>query len=441
MSSKRIGLFFLLIGQLTGCSGWWGGEEGSRLPGERIAVMPELTKIESDARLKNLEIRLPKPFRNNEWKQAGGNSHHVMHHLAAKGPFKEIWDTDVGKGSNKRRQLIGEPVISDGKIFTIDTNAVIQALDSQTGRKLWKRKIKPKKSQETDGTLGGGISLFGQFLVASTGFGSVICINSGTGKTVWRVNVGAPVRSAPTIFKKRVFVVTLENKTFALNLINGQKLWLHSGISETAMLYGGASPAAIGSTVVVSYSSGELFALRLENGRQIWRDSLTALKRTDPISAIAHIRGRPIIDRGMVIASANSGRTVAIDLRTGVRIWERYIGSSQNPWLIGDFIFLITNGSRLVCLTRKMGLVKWVSQLPRFEDMDKRENPIYWTSPLIAGDRLLIGGSNGEVWSISPYTGKKQFKAKLSDPIFIAPVIANETIYFLTDDATLTAFK
>ena len=88
-----------------------------------------------------------------------------------------------------------------------------------------------------------------------------------------------------------------------------------------------------------------------------------------------------------------------------------------------------------------MGLVKWVSQLPRFEDMDKRENPIYWTSPLIAGDRLLIGGSNGEVWSISPYTGKKQFKAKLSDPIFIAPVIANETIYFLTDDATLTAFK
>jgi len=193
--------------------------------------------------------------------------------------------------------------------------------------------------------------------------------------------------------------------------------------------------------VVVSYSSGEIVALRLENGRQIWSDSLTALRRTDPVSALAHIRGRPVIDRGRVIASANSGRTVAIDLRTGTRIWERNIGSSQSPWVVGEYIYLVTNGGQLVCLMRESGDVRWIVQLPRFEDEEDREDPIYWTAPVLAGDRLLLGGSHGEVWSVSPYSGKFLGRIELSDPLFIAPVIANDTVYFLADDATLSAYR
>jgi len=441
MAIFRILFLFLVVGNLAGCSGWWGGKEEARLPGERISIMPELANIRPDPKISDIAVRLPRPFVNQDWPQAGGYAHHAMHHLSAKSGLVEIWDEDIGDGSSNDRQLLGAPVISGGRIYTMDADAEILALDARTGNTVWEREVEPTRDEETEGTLGGGLAVSGRYLFATTGFGVVVGIDTANGKILWRRNVGAPIRSAPTVFGSRVFVVTIANQTHALDFKDGRSLWTHSGISETATLFGGASPAAGGSTVVVSYSSGEIVALRLENGRQIWSDSLTALRRTDPVSALAHIRGRPVIDRGRVIASANSGRTVAIDLRTGTRIWERNIGSSQSPWVVGEYIYLVTNGGQLVCLMRESGDVRWIVQLPRFEDEEDREDPIYWTAPVLAGDRLLLGGSHGEVWSVSPYSGKFLGRIELSDPLFIAPVIANDTVYFLADDATLSAYR
>ena len=54
------------------------------------------------------------------------------------------------------------------------------------------------------------------------------------------------------------------------------RLWSHNGIPETAGLLGGASPAVEGEIVIVAYTSGELFALRVENGRAVWSDNLAS---------------------------------------------------------------------------------------------------------------------------------------------------------------------
>src|SRR3546814_13420392 len=83
---------------------------------------------------------------------------------------------------------------------------------------------------------------------------------------------------------------------------SGEKLWLHTGFSEPAGLLGGASPAVDGETVVVPYSSGEIFALRVENGRVVWSDNLTAVRRADALSSLADIRAAPVVDRGLVLA-------------------------------------------------------------------------------------------------------------------------------------------
>ena len=129
--------------------------------------------------------------------------------------------------------------------------------------------------------------------------------------------------AAPVVSGGRVFAVTLDNQVHALDVADGRSQWSHRGIEEAAILIGAASPAVAGSSVVVPYSSGEIFSLLAENGRVLWNDSLAAVNRIDPIADLAHIRGLPVIDRGLVLAVSHSGRMVAIDLRRGVRAHPR----------------------------------------------------------------------------------------------------------------------
>lgn len=436
---KRWVIILASLGFLTGCGGWLGAKEEARLPGKRISVLALERALEPDPLLADLAVRLPRPYRNAEWPQAGGVPNHAMHHLSAKGDLRRLWSADIGDGSSRVAQLIASPVVASGLVYTMDVEATVSAFDADTGKLVWRSRLAPKGMD--DGVLGGGLAWGGGQLFATTGFAEIIALDGQTGTEIWRRGLNGPIRAAPTLFRGRVFVMTIANETYALDATDGKVLWNHIGITETAGLLGGASPTADGSTILASSSSGELVALRFENGRMVWSDSMTALHRVDPISTIAHIRGRPVIDRGRVIVTANSGRTFAIDLRTGTRLWERRLGSGSSPWVAGDFIYIVTNTGELVNLSRKTGGIKWVTQLPRFKDPEDREGPIFWSGPVLAGDRLLIGGSNGEVWSVSPYTGKLLGRIKLRGAVYLQPVVANDTVYILTDEAKLFAFR
>lgn len=426
---------------LGACSGWFGDKEEKPLPGERISVMTLESSLTPDPRLADLAVRLPKPFSNPEWPQAGGVPNHAMHHLSAKGGLGEVWRADIGDGSNSNAQLIASPIIGQKRVFTMDTDGRVQALDAARGNVLWRVKLVAKNDGDDDKMTSGGLAFANGRIYVTTGFAEVIVLDASNGREVWRRTLNGPMRAAPTVFKGRLFVVTIANELHALDARDGRPLWSHVGIAETAGLLGGASPAAEGSVVIASYSSGEIVALRVENGRVAWSDTLTALRRTDPVSTLAHIRGRPVIDRGRVIASSNSGRTVAIDLRTGARLWEQGIGSSHGAWVAGEFIYLLSTNGEIVCLARRNGGIRWVRQLQRFEDEDEKEDPIFWSGPVLAGDRILVGSSHGELWSVSPYNGSLLGRVDVGDAVYLPAVVAQDTVFVLTDNAKLIALR
>ena len=319
------------------------------------------------------------------------------------------------------------------------SNPQISAINTATGDVLWE--YDPRVPDDDDEAFGGGIAYENGVLYVSTGSADVVSLDAETGKERWRKRMSGPMRAAPAVADGRVFVVTIDNQLFALNGETGERLWSHAGISEIAGLLGGASPAIAVGTVVVPYSSGEIFSLRVENGRPLWSDNLSSSQRLDALSTLADIRGMPVIDRGTVYAVSHSGRMVAIDLRSGTRAWEKPIGGVEMPWVAGEFIYLLTNESQLVRLTRRGGRVRWVRDLPQFEEPDDRDDPIKWSGPALAGDRLIITGSHGEAWSVSPYTGKVLGRIDLSEEIFLPPVVADGTLYFLTEDGDLIAMR
>ena len=193
--------------------------------------------------------------------------------------------------------------------------------------------------------------------------------------------------------------------------------------------------------VIPAYTSGEIFALRVENGRAVWSDSLASTRSVNAISGLADIRGRPVIDHGRVFAVSHSGRMAAIDLRSGERVWEQEIASSHSPWVAGEFVFVLANDNALVCLTRKDGKIRWVYQLRRYEDEKDKSDPIRWAGPVLGGNRLIALSSLGELVSVSPDSGQRLGGQSLSGSAFLGPIIANNTLYLLTDDANLSAYR
>jgi outer membrane protein assembly factor BamB len=249
------------------------------------------------------------------------------------------------------------------------------------------------------------------------------------------------MHGAPTVADGRVFAITVENQLQVLAASDGRVLWTHNGIPEPASLLGAASPAVEGDIVIVPYTSGELFALRVENGRVLWSDNLATAQPLGALNSIADVRGQPVIDRDRVFAVSQSGLMVAIDLRTGDRVWEQEVGSTHAPWAAGDFVYVLNNDNELICLTRQDGKVRWVRELPRWANEAKKKDALRWTGPVLAGNRIIVIASDGEALSISPYTGDPLGRMEFPDSVYVAPVLAAKTLYVITDEADLIALR
>ncbi len=412
----------------------------STIEGERISVLTFEEEIVADPQLANLQITLPKPYTNENWDQPGGNKQHILQHLNIAKEPKRIWSIDVGEGSNGRHALVSQPVIKDGVLYAIDANAKISAFNANTGKKLWDRKFS-LKGETPKIAYGGGVTIGDDVLYFVSGYGHFGALNIADGSDIWVKLIGVPMRGAPTYSDGRVFAITHDNQIYALNSEDGEILWNEVGISENAGLAGAGSPAVIGTTVIVSYSSGEVYAMRVENGRVLWTDTLNRQGRLNAMASLRDVDGHPVIFDGMVYLISHSGRMASVNLRTGIRAWEQNIGSAHTPWVIGNYIYVVTADSEVICLTRRDGKIRWITQLERFSDPDIRKNPVHWHGPVVAGDRVIVTSSHGYALTLSPYTGAVTGGIDMPGNIEMAPIIANDTLYFTMQNGEIIAMR
>ncbi|HWY61300.1 MAG TPA: PQQ-binding-like beta-propeller repeat protein [Rhizomicrobium sp.] len=448
---------------LSGCantmdtiSNWFSAAHKSTLKGERISLLSTDAAVKPDPTLANTPIRLPAPYHNTDWTQPGGFPSNATYHLDAPGPLREIWDADAGKGSDATSRLTASPVVADGRIYTIDAEAHVYAYNQKTGREVWDKRLAPKNGTdmptlwgllgksntiEPASGMGGGVAYDAGKLFATSGFGVVYALDAKTGERVWGQDIGVPIVNAPVVSGGRIFVSTHDNHFYALAESNGRQLWSHQGIPESAGVVSSTSAAVSGEFVIAPYSSGEVYALQVQNGQVAWSDVLTQSGQVTSLSALDDIAGRPVIDRDVVYAISHSGLMAAINLSTGDRVWSRDIGGTQTPLAAGDYVYVITGDSQILCLTRKEGKVRWVHQLPQYEDESNQQRPISWNGPLLVSDKLIATSSNGYLEAISPYTGQLLGKIELDGGTSVAPIAADGTVYVYTDDAELMALR
>ena len=411
-----------------------------KLPGKRLSVMELETKLTVDPDLKDEAMVLPLANANTEWTQPGGNSGNSMQHLEAPGKLEKLWSIDAGSGSGGAARLIASPIVAEGKVFVLDAEAHVRAFDAKSGKKLWTVDLTPE-DQDSEKARGGGVAYENGNLFVATGFGLMYGLDAASGKILWTTNGIVPFRASPTASNGRVYAITSDNQMICFDQKTGEILWRHRGITEAAGILAATSPAVVGSIVIAPYSSGELFALRAENGTILWSDSLTRTGNLTSLSELNDIAGRPVIDSDRVFAISHSGRFVSIDLRTGERVWTRDVPGVQTPWLAGENIFLVTTEQEVVGMSRRDGRIHWLTKLMRWEDETDKTDPVEWSGPLLISEKLLLVSTTGEAVTLSAQTGEVLSTFDLPGSSLIAPIEADGIVYILTDNGTLLALR
>ncbi|USU12145.1 PQQ-like beta-propeller repeat protein [Sphingomonadaceae bacterium OTU29THOMA1] len=417
-----------------------GGPKKTPTVGERIPILASENAIEADKTIADIQVTLPAAMANDAWTQPGGNAAKSMGQLTLADSPSRAWQATINGGSARER-LGAAPVVADNKLFVVDVQARLHAFAADTGAKLWDAAVSTG-DENRPARFGGGASFEGGRVFATDGVGDVVAFNAADGKEVWRAKPGGPLRGAPTVANGSVYVVSQDNQIFALDQSDGKVQWAQSGTLETQGVFGVAAPAADNQTIVAGFSSGELNAYRYENGRVLWGDALSRTSITTSVSSLSDIDAAPVVDNGRVFAVGQGGRMVSLDLATGQRLWEQNFAGISTPWIAGEWLFVVTDDARLVCLARSNGKARWIAQLQRFKNEKKSKGPqVTWFGPVLAGNKLVLTNSLGRVVFASPNDGSVTSTIEAKDVFALPPIVANGTLYTLGQSGKISAYR
>ena len=402
-------------------------EKEVKLPGKRENVFDFKDNIIVKA---NKKILVDKPQPINSWNQQFQNPRNHLSHFKSKPVLKLKRKISLGNILFEKINLIVQPVNLGENIFYVDKDFNIISRNHMTGKLNWKTNLEREKKEKI--LFLGGMSLVGNSLVVTSGLGNIYLIDSNTGKKEWNKNFLVQFSRPPLIFKNKVFAVSDDNQTFCLNLKNGEIIWNHIGNLEEVSIIGGSKPAAIDNTVVLSYSSGEIYALDENDGSLIWFDNVGSSNYFSR-SALNDIQSPLSIVDNKVYSPTFSDKLLVYDLDEGSKIWELKISSINQVTISGEALYIIDTLGKLLCLDSKTGKLLWSVQLKTNYDGEE----IRWYGPLLTSNKLLVANSFGTILSLSPFTGKTLSKLNFDEGFILSPFQIKNEVFLITKKGTI----
>ena len=437
-SGAALAAMMPLAATLTGC-GLFDDDEKPILPGHREAVVPEEPGLELDPALAGVAVTVPPGETPADWPQPGRTPTHVLGAFAWNDHgATPAWESRIGVGQVFRHQLTAPPIVADGRIYTMDADAVLDAFDLETGHRIWHLETRRKKT--TSSNVGGGIAYADGTIYAATGLAELLAVDAARGKIRWRVSTTTPVHSTPTVADGRVYYATIDDRLVAADIADGKTAWSYTAGGSFNALLGQPSPAYADGVVLAGFPSGELAAIKAADGSTVWTDTLGGTVGASPLE-FASIRAEPVIAGDTAYAVSVGGLMTATDMRTGRRIWERAISSGFTPVIAGDWMFVVTVNATVACLQLSSGHVRWTSVLPRFHSPLTKKEPITWAGPILVNGQLAVVSSYGSMTMLDVTDGSIVGERQLRAPASHVPIAVGGALLVLTDDGVLSAYK
>jgi len=442
VQAKFLVASIVATGVLAGCA-----EREVILPGDRLGVREVLEQTqpgEAEA-LGNISAPadLPASSANAAWPQSHVSPSARTFNAALSANLTPSWSTSIGQGDKRRARIITDPVVADGRVFTIDSAGRVSAT-STSGEALWSYSLVPLRDDASQ-ALAGGLAHDNGRLYVTAGFGTLSAVDAATGQEIWSQRLQDTATGAPTVFGDLVYVVAGDSTAWAIEAEDGRVRWQSDGLGDTANVAGAAPPAVNDTHVVFSFGSGAVQGAFRQGGLRVWSADIVGTRRGFAIALVDDITGYPVIDGNTVYAGNHSGRVVALNINSGERLWTAQHGALDPVWPAGNSVYLVSDLNELIRLNAEDGTRIWAVDLPGYEPVrrpQRRRDSAYVNhGPILAGGRLIVASSDGFLRSFDPTTGDLIGQTEIRGGATTRPVVANGTLYVVSTNGVLHAYR
>jgi len=393
-----------------------------------------------DFKNRSVAIRLPGVTAVPDWTHRAGNARHLMPNAALSSTPTQVWSVSVGAGNSRQYRITAAPVVAQGRIYTIDATGNVAAT-STAGARLWSMDMKPQGARTT--LSGDGLAFGDGKVFATSGYAELVAIDPATGAVIWRQSLGSPSTGAPTVENGMVYVSGRDGTAWAIRSKDGKVAWQHAGTPSVSGMQGAASPAVSDSLVLFPSGSTEVLAVQKRSGTPAWQISVAGQRLGRGYGAVSDITGDPVIVGKTTYVGNQSGRSAAIDTATGARKWTSP-EAAYGPMLpVGGSVFLINDEAKLVRLNAATGEKIWAVDMPYYTDTREKKRAAITAhyGPALAGGHLVVASGDGVLRLFDAKDGSLAGTATLPDGAASAPAFAGGSMYVVSTNGQLHAFR
>jgi outer membrane protein assembly factor BamB len=275
------------------------------------AVGYELLKRPADVHNPNATFKpqkppQPKAARTVNWPMFGFNPARTRY-LPVKGikpPFEKLWRYTNGP------LLEFPPIYVGGKLYAVNNSGYAFALDADTGKVLWERRI---------GRLNASSPTYyrHRLYIVNLVPGHIVKLDAKTGRTIWKKSLPNRAESSPVVIDRTVYFGCEDGNLYALSTVSGDVRW--------ATALGGpikSAPAYDGGRLFVGDYGGYMNAVDAKSGKLIWQGGSLG----PGFGASGQFYSTPAVAYGRVYAGNNDGRVYSFDTSDGELAWSYSTG-------------------------------------------------------------------------------------------------------------------
>ena len=426
---------------LFGCA-----QEQVVVPGKREPISSVVSTAKLDTMSGSLEngsrsFPVANARANESWTQGHGTEITRISHPSLDGGFDLLWSVSIGKGDQARHRITAEPIFFEGKIFTVDSLMVLSAT-SKDGSILWRKDLTPD-SEGSGEVSGAGLAAGAGKIFVTTAYGLLHAIDPSSGQEIWSQRLLGSGSTRPTYYDGLVYLVSNDQSAWSVDAEIGRVNWTLDNFSDVNNLISNSAPALSEKFAIFGYGSGEIQAVFRNSGLAIWSTSISGGRSGRAVSIVDDIVTSPVIDGSTVFVANASGRITALNLDKGERIWGKPFGTLGNIWPAGDSLFFVNDLSQLVRMDKYSGDIIWSVQLPSFLKINPKRSKevVAHFGPIVAGGKVVIASSDKKIRVFDPIDGSLVDDVRVPSGATSNPIIADNILYFVSQDGDLYAFR
>lgn len=337
--------------------------------------------------------------------------------------LEKQWSRSVGDGQGKEWNQL-ELAAEGSMLYAADVNGLVMAMNRETGKVLWKRKL----DKPVSGGVGAGYGL----VLLGTLKGEVIALDSGSGEEKWTARVGSEVLSAPASNGDMVVVQTQDDHLVGLDAASGEHRWSYGSTPAVLTLRGTGAPLATNRLALAGLSSGKVVALDIQRGIPVWEQRVAVPKGRTELERVVDIDGGLMLSGGTLYVVSYQGQLTALDLESGRPLWQREASS-----YVG-----VSSGFGNIYVSEATGTV---------EGIDERSTTALWsndalarrqlTTPATLSSNVVVGDLEGYLHLLSQVDGRFVGRVRVdSGGLRARPLVVGDWLYAYGNSGKLVAY-